>query len=304
MPTPLSNRHEPNWVFAILMLFLIVLVGVLEYTRRTAQKSTIEALMSVPSRAVTSFRIHPEFSNPYDYKDAIEFAQEEKLIMAFFEAITDSHPYQPEHDRALTQWGMQIRTATTTIKIACHIPDHKPEVVAGHIKTASGSGDFQSRLLLRWYQKYGHYWKVGGYQKVQYSRVKPILRSISPEEVISFRIVPSVSELSTSTKTNEFSQDVELVGAFFQALEDMQFAAPKYKEFVDQWSIQIRTGTTTLSIACSIPADDPTVVIGLIDSSAGYSYFQSQKVLQWYQTYSHRWLEAGEREEEDKKVRR
>ena len=89
---------------------------------------------------------------------------------------------------------------------------------------------------------------------------------------------------------------------FFQALEDMQFAAPKYKELVDQWSIQIRTGTTTVNIACSIPAEDPTMVVGLIDSDAGYSYFQSRKLFEWYQTYSHRWLSPpAAREEEEKK---
>lgn len=140
---------------------------------------------------------------------------------------------------------------------------------------------------------------------MQYSRVKPILTSISPEKVFSFKVIPGVSESSTGKETNEFSQDAELMTEFFQALEDMQFAAPMHKEFVDQWSIQIHTGTTTLNVECSIPADDPTVVVGFIDSSAGYSYFQSRKLFQWYQTYSHRWLSPpGAVEEEDKKGRR
>jgi hypothetical protein len=287
-----SNRYDI--IKNVFFVLAVLVLGIWHiYTGRSItreQQNAIKTLIAIQPNTLTSFKIHPEKTYTDDYHDAIEFPEDARLVMEFFQACATIKPYSPQHDVGLAQWGMQIRTKTAIVRVACHIPDHKPGVVAGTIFSDSGSGDFQSRLLLRWYQKYGHYWKVGGYQKVQYSRVKPILKSISPEGITSFRIVPGVLESSTSKETNEFSQDAELVTEFFQALEDMQFAAPKYKKLVDQWNIQIRTGTTTLNVECSIPAEDPTVVVGLIDSDAGYSYFQSRKVFQWYQTYKDRWL--------------
>ena len=192
---------------------------------------------------------------------------------------------------------MQIRTDSTTLRIGCYIPDLKPGVVAGVIRSDFGSGDFQSQSLLRWYQRYGHYWKVGDYQKVQYTRVKPILMSIAPDEVTSFRIVSNVSESSTDEEARDFGQETELVTEFFQALEDMQFAAPLYQEYLEQWSAHIKTATTGVTIEFFIPADEPILVVGLVDSEAGYSYFQSQQLYQWYQKYSHRWLTPEESSE-------
>jgi hypothetical protein len=279
----------------LLVVVILVLLVLWIFAGDTPEKKWQEArkiLTSIHEGEVTSFRIHPEFSNPPDYNNSIEFAQEEELVMAFFQAITASQPYNPQHDVALAQWGMQIRTVTTSARIGCYIPDLKPGVIVGRIDMDSGYGYFQSPSLLRWYQKYGHYWKIGDYQKVQYSRVKPILTSISPESITSFRIVPGISESSTGKEMNEFSQDTELVTEFFQTLEDMQFAAPMYKELAEQWSIQIHTGTTSVNIECSIPVNDPTVVVGLIDSSAGYSYFQSRLLFQWYQKYKDRWLSS------------
>ena len=34
-------------------------------------------------------------------------------------------------------------------------------------------------------------------------------------------------------------------------------------------------------------------------SSSHYGYIQSRLLFQWFQKYSHRWLETGEREEEE-----
>ncbi|GAK53391.1 hypothetical protein U14_04656 [Candidatus Moduliflexus flocculans] len=147
-----------------------------------------------------------------------------------------------------------------------------------------------SQSLLRWYQKYGHYWQVEGYQKVQYGRVKPHLKSIVPQQVSSFTIGTKDSTLSERQANREFVTDKEMMTAFFQTIPDMRFAAPIYKEFLAQWKTEIHIGTKIVTVECSIPADDPTLVISLIDSPAGYTYFQSRQLYQWYQTYSHRWL--------------
>jgi hypothetical protein len=77
---------------------------------------------------------------------------------------------------------------------------------------------------------------------------------------------------------------------FFNALEDMQFATPNYEEVKNQWIIRIDTDITSLSVECSTSKDNPSVVVGLIDSDEGLTYFQSQQLYHWYQKYSHRWL--------------
>jgi len=251
--------------------------------------------MSIHSSGVMSFKINPEAPNSDDYRSAIEFHQEEQLVSEFFQAIVNHKPYNPQHDRALAQWGMQIVTNGATVKIGCYIPDLTPEGVVGVIRSDDdGFGYFQSHLLLHWYQKYGHYWQVGDYQRVQYGRVMAILKPISQKHVTSFTIISDLSESSEERGMHEFVKETACVTAFFQALEDMRFAAPTSQNYLAGWTVQIRTGATTVKLTCSIPAEEPTLVIGLIDSGTGYTYFQSRHLYQWYQNYKDRWLNPDE----------
>lgn len=153
----LSNYVKFNWKDIPLILAFLVLAGFIHYKIYRSERNAVNTLEIISSQTITSFKIHPEKAYTNDFHDAREFIQNEQLVVAFFQAIADSRSYNREHDQALSQWGMQIRTNTAIVRVACHIPDHKPGVVAGTIFSDSGSGHFQSRSLLRWYQKYGHY---------------------------------------------------------------------------------------------------------------------------------------------------
>ena len=263
------------------------------YDDRKQQELAITMFKTIDSQQIIAFKIQDA---PYakDYKDVTNFTQQKELLIEFFQAITDSEPYQPKHDSALAQWGVQLHFNTTTIRVGCYIPTYDPSIVAGIIFTNSASGEFQSKKLLRWYQKYGYYWEVSDYLKVQYGRVMAILKPISRKHVTSFTIISDLSESSEERGMHEFVKETACVTAFFQALEDMRFAAPTSQDYLAGWTVQIRTSATTVKLTCSIPAEEPPLVIGLIDSEAGYTYFQSRKLYQWYQKYNDRWLHPDE----------
>ena len=252
--------------------------------------------MVITPQTITNFTVRPDTSRSYNDNNVTEFKPEEDLVVEFLHASSDHRPYYPEHDRGAAHWGIQIRTQAIIITSWFYIPVDKPGIVVGNIRLASASSTatFQSHLLLRWYQKYGHYWHVGDYQKVQYSRVKPLLRSIVPAEITVFRIMPGLSAASDEQDKYAFNPKSEMVTAFVQALEDMRFAAPTSQDYLAGWTVQIRTGATTVTITCSIPAEEPPLVIGLIDSGTGYTYFQSRHLYQWYQNYKDRWLNPDE----------
>ncbi len=291
----LHSHHQAGSLLTLLIILSFVALRF--YTgslTKETQQNARETLTSIQPQKVTSFKILTSGTYTEDYRNAIEFKQEKVLANAFFKAVADGQPYHPQHDRALSEWWeIQILTNTTQVRIGCYIPDLTPDVMVGTIRSGSSMGYFQSQSLLRWYQKYGHYFVVDSYHKRQYSKVVSIISSISSESVTSFKIVADMPDSFLDQKMEEFTQETAMMMGFFQAIEDMQFSAPKYKEFLAQWKIEIHAGATLVTVECSIPADDPTLVIGLIDSPVGYTYFQSRQLYQWYQTYSHRWLTPG-----------
>ncbi len=296
MITPTSQ--EGRWLLFLSIIVLTVLLTILVHQDRSNRQEVMKTFMTITPQDIIAFKIRPDTSSSYSDSNVVELkTKDESSVTAFFQAITDNRPYYPEHDRGSTGWGIQIHTEALIMTCRFYIPVDKPGIVVGNIRTAASvSATFQSSSLLRWYQKYGHYWQIGGYQKVQYGRVKSILKSILSEEIISFKIASDGSEAFERKYTSEFSREAQLVAEFVQTLEDMQFAASIQKKFITQWGVQIDTSATTVKLECSIPVDDPTLVIGLIDSHEGYTYFQSQKLFQWYQKYKDRWLKPDGKE--------
>ena len=60
MISPLSQK-KTDWIFSLVMLFLIVFVVVLKYMDRKNERRAINMLMSIPSQSVISVKIHPNF---------------------------------------------------------------------------------------------------------------------------------------------------------------------------------------------------------------------------------------------------
>ncbi len=302
MAQKLIQRHiTPQFLLLMTLVFLGWHMWT-DHTRKKERTKILNTLTSILPQELTSFRVHPDKTFTDDYSDAIPFREDERMVLTLLHAIADAWPYQPEHDRALAQWGMQLQTTRATLNIGCYIPDLNPGVVVLVVYSGANFGYFQSLALLRWYQKYGHYWGnghhrgSGHYQKEQYKRAMPFLSSLTPEKITSFKVGSRALEIDESKRGTEFSKNDAIVVEFFHALEDQRFInrIPYESQVVMQWKTQILKKAGTITIEFSVYEDSPTVVIGLVDSYAGYTYFQSRKLYQWYQKYSHRWLESEE----------
>lgn len=291
----IDNSHStPSWIVAVIILGFSGIFVYLNYSQRTAEQQAISSLMTFPVSELVAFKVRPDTSSSFTDQRVHEFHPHDEVVAAFFQALSDYQAYRPAHDTSVAHWGIQLQTATAELTMWCYIPADTPGIAIGNVQTASTSGIFQSRQLLHWYQKYGHYWDVGDYQKTQYSRVKPILTTILPSEVSSFTIAPALENVSENRQLVEFVHQKTLVADFFQALNDMQFSTPTDNVFIEQWHIQISTENVRLGIECFLSGEYPTVVIGRIQSPAGYSYFQSQRLYQWYQTYRDYWGKESE----------
>ena len=291
------RRHIKNPYLLLIMLAFLGWQVLTNHTMKQERASVLNTLTSILPQELTSFRIHPDKTFTDDYSDAIPFKEDEQVVLTFLQALADVWPYQPEHDRALAQWGMQLQTTRATLNIGCYIPDLNPGVVVLEVRSGANFGYFQSSALLRWYQKYGHYWGngqhwgSGDYQKEQYTRAMPFLDSLTPERITSFNVSSRILEVNEK-KSAEFNKHDAIVVEFLDSLRDRHFInrIPYESHVVMQWKTQILKKTGAVTIECSVYEDSPDVVIGLVDSYAGYTYFQSHKLYQWYQKYSHRWL--------------
>ena len=64
-----------------------------------------------------------------------------------------------------------------------------------------------------------------------------------------------------------------------------------------EWFVEIdTTERQVIQMSCHLPANGKQIVHGSFERSY-YGRFQSQRLFQWYQQYSHRWL--GEKEEDE-----
>ena len=299
MTSKTAQRHIKS---PFLLLMMLVFLGWHmwgEHSTKKERAKILNTLRSILPQELTSFRVHPNATFTDDYSEAIPFRENEQIALAFLHAIADAWPYQPEHDRALAQWGMQLQSTRATLNIGCYIPDLNPGVVVLEVRSGASSGYFQSLALLQWYQKYGHYWGngehwgSGDYQKEQYERVMPFLAALTPGRITSFKISSHALRVDVSKSELEFNKNDILVMEFLQALEDRHFITriPYKSQAVIQWKTQIFRKVDAVTIEFFVYEDFPDVVIGLVDSYAGYTYFQSRQLYQWYQKYSHRWLE-------------
>lgn len=279
----------------LLFFVLLVILLVSNYTHDKEKQATIQMLIGMSADDVQSFKIYPNIPVTADYQKTMKFAPNEILVKEFFQALHDSTPYQPQHDRALAYWNMEI-LGKHRIKIHCYIPDLQRQIAVGRITTdtTTEQGYVQSQQLLQWYQKYGQYWQIDDYQKILYGRVKFHLTSLDPHQIISFRVFRARARTaSENVGTQELSVHTTHMTTFFEALEDIRFADQVNQERFEQWQIAIQTEALTIHVECFIPTDAPTTVIGRIEAYQEYTYFQSQLLYTWYHDMIQNGMDEG-----------
>jgi hypothetical protein len=133
---------------------------------------------------------------------------------------------------------------------------------------------------------------VGGitWQQIQFYRTIKTLKSIDPHQIIIFRVYPKFG--SPFGSPVEFKQPDPIIDNFFQSVTDLRSYWSNLSPVATDehsWFLEIATEEIdVIQMSCSIPAKKNNTVIGELDSLA---LFQSQQLFEWYQKYSHKWLE-------------
>jgi hypothetical protein len=133
------------------------------------------------------------------------------------------------------------------------------------------------------------------YQIIQYKRTIKALTSMDPRQVTIFRIYPRVG-IPVRTPM-EFEVPDPIIDEFFQSLSDLRsyLISRQMAREDQQWLLEIAVGDVIIQVRFSKPYQKGDIVIGEVGKfSEGYTIhygsFKSQKLFQWYQKYSHRWL--------------
>lgn len=138
------------------------------------------------------------------------------------------------------------------------------------------------------------------YQKVQYHRTIQAFTTIVPQQVSTFRIYPRVFK-PVGTPI-EFRNPDPMIDEFFHFLTDLRSYQPSHDTVTSRdhsWFLEVATEDSMIQISFHIPSHLDDTVAGLFGKYSNtrygtYGSFQSQELFQWYQKYSHRWLNPSE----------
>lgn len=141
---------------------------------------------------------------------------------------------------------------------------------------------------------------IGGiaFQHIQLYRTLKTLNAIQPQHISAFRIYPKVIHPVGSPV--DFTGSVPIVEDFSHAISDFRHSSLGYHSVASDahsWSMEIIIrGRHRLHISCYIPWKGDFVfgeVTKISENNTKWNYgaFKSRQLFQWYQKYSHRWLE-------------
>jgi hypothetical protein len=138
------------------------------------------------------------------------------------------------------------------------------------------------------------------WEKIQFYRTTRVLNSITSQRISELRVYPKVT-LPGGTFIAFPPQEL-IVEEFLQSVKDIRLRSSGVGSVISDehtWFLEIVMNQgDIIQMECSIFSEYPDIVIGNLGKfkSGGlpYGMFQSQKLLQWYQKYSHLWLEPVE----------
>jgi hypothetical protein len=122
---------------------------------------------------------------------------------------------------------------------------------------------------------------------------------MDPQHVTTFRIYPRVAYGPFRTPVT-FKAPDPIIDEFFHALthrNSYPISRDRIASRDHNWFLEVATeGVPTIQISFLIPSGKGDIVVGRLGnfSKRGHSYdgdFQSEFLFQWYQKYSHRWLD-------------
>ncbi len=150
----------------MLLLIAITAIGIWGYYSRKAHKKIINALESISSQQVTKLEVYPRVSYGA-FGVPVTFIAPDQIIGDFLQTVMDRQSYPTSRDRVDSEnncWFLEITTKDTSVQMSFYIPSQKRGIVVGRLGKFPENGaryyygDFQSRQLYHWYQKYSHRW--------------------------------------------------------------------------------------------------------------------------------------------------
>ena len=157
----MASLMEKKHIVTIIQLIMLLGMGALLYNTIQYYRTVHILKANIPEKV--TLMIYPRGSSPVGR--AVTFRSPDPIVTEFWSALTDIRRYWPNHDSGVHAWFVEIwaKDGLIHIQINFHIPSHKGDIVAGQIGTFSSIsmtnyGEFQSRQLYQWYQKYSHHW--------------------------------------------------------------------------------------------------------------------------------------------------
>jgi hypothetical protein len=89
MTSSQSNRIKISWFWGLIIIAFIALRLWTGERTHKRQENARNTLRSVQVHEVTSFMIHPTETYTDDYREAIEFVDDDQVMGAFFDEIGD-----------------------------------------------------------------------------------------------------------------------------------------------------------------------------------------------------------------------
>ncbi len=144
---------------------------------------------------------------------------------------------------------------------------------------------------------------AGFVQRIQFYRTILALRAVERHHVTVFIIYPRSTRPVQGVTPVKFSSPDQIVDEFLKITEHFQaywfspgtLTSPDY-----DWYLEIITRNSIIKMWCSLEPDMSNIVLGEIGimTNTGndryYGRFQSKLLFQWYQKYSHFWLNPDE----------
>ena len=141
---------------------------------------------------------------------------------------------------------------------------------------------------------------------IRFYRTVHALKTLHTRHIKEFRLYPRTT--LARGKPIIFSPSENIVDEFLKALSDIRAyrGNPSKIASIDhEWFVEIKTSEGhIIQMRCHLPANKGPKIHGSLGrfyekgGGAYYGKFQSQRLYEWYQTYSHLWLGENKENEE------
>ncbi len=155
----LFTMKKKNYSIDFGLLLFIFVLGIIGY-RIIQYYRILNILHTIEPNQVTTFTIYPGRADPSGHP--IKFTPPDTMISEFFQSVTDIHFSLPDRGDVGGIF-VEIVYNDTLIQMQIYMRSRKRDIVFGELgkwrsSSSTSYGEFRSRKLFQWYQKYKDRW--------------------------------------------------------------------------------------------------------------------------------------------------